>query len=125
MRFEAALLGVVVISGACATSGNPQAAAHVEMREGVRAAQRSYWQEALFRFERARNLNPTNGEVLNNLAVAFEALGRYDEALAAYKQALQDTPKSSLIRKNYARFAEFYTSYAKGVKPKENSDAPR
>jgi len=125
MRFEAALLGLAVISGACTSSSNPQAAAHAEMREGVRAAQRSYWQEAFFRFERARNLNPTNGEVLNNLAVSLEALGRYDEALAAYKQALQDTPKSSLIRKNYARFAEFYTSYAKGVKPKEESDAPR
>jgi Flp pilus assembly protein TadD len=125
MRFEAAILGLAVISGACASGGNPQAAAHVEMREGVKAAQRSYWQEALFRFERARNLNPTNGEVLNNLAVALEALGRYDEALAAYKKALQDTPKSNMIRKNYARFAEFYTSYAKGVKPKEDSDAPR
>ena len=125
MRFEAALLGFAVISSGCASGGNPQAAAHVEMREGVKAAQRSYWQEALFRFERARNLNPTNGEVLNNLAVALEALGRYDEALAAYKKALQDTPKSNMIRKNYARFAEFYTSYAKGVKPKEDSDAPR
>jgi Flp pilus assembly protein TadD len=125
MRFEAALLGLAVISGACASGGNPQATAHVEMREGVKAAERSYWQEALFRFDRARNLNPTNGEVLNNLAVALEALGRYDEALAAYKQALKNTPKSSVIRKNYARFAEFYTSYAKGVKPKEESDAPR
>jgi Flp pilus assembly protein TadD len=95
------------------------------MREGVKAAQRGYWQEALFRFERARNVDPKDAEVLNNLAVAFEALGRYGEALATYKQAIQDTPKSSIIRKNYARFAEFYTSYAKGVKPKEGSDAPR
>ena len=27
--------------------------------------------------------------------------------------------------RNYARFAEFYTSYAQGVKPKEESDATR
>jgi len=125
MRLGVVVLGLAVISGACASSSKPQTTPHAEMREGVRAAQRSYWQEALFRFERARNLNPKNGEVLNNLAVALEALGRYDEALVAYKQALQDTPKSSIIRKNYARFAEFYTSYAKGVKPKEGSDAPR
>ena len=125
MRLGVAVLGLAVISGACASSGKPQAAAHVEMREGVKAAQRGYWQEALFRFERARNVDPNDAEILNNLAVALEALGRYDEALAAYKQALQDTPKSSIIRKNYARFAEFYTSYAKGVKPKEGSDAPR
>jgi len=125
MRLRVAVLGLAVISGACASSGTPQVMAHAEMREGVKAAQRGYWQEALFRFERARNVNPTDGEILNNLAVAFEALGRYGEALATYKQALQDTPKNSTIRKNYARFAEFYTSYAKGVKPKEGSDAPR
>ncbi len=125
MRLWVAVLGLAVISGACASSGKPQTVAHAEMREGVKAAQRGYWQEALFRFERARNVNPTDGEILNNLAVAFEALGRYGEALATYKQALQDTPKNSTIRKNYARFAEFYTSYAKGVKPKEGSDAPR
>jgi Flp pilus assembly protein TadD len=125
MRIWVVVLGLAIISGACATSGKPQASAHAEMREGVKAAQRGYWQEALFRFERARNVKPTDGEILNDLAVAFEALGRYAEALATYKQALQDTPKSSIIRKNYARFAEFYTSYAKGVKPKEGSDAPR
>lgn len=125
MRLGVAILGLAVISCACASSGKPQAVAHADMREGVKAAQRGYWQEALFRFERARNVDPKDAEVLNNLAVAFEALGRYGEALATYKQAIQDTPKSSIIRKNYARFAEFYTSYAKGVKAKEGSDAPR
>jgi Flp pilus assembly protein TadD len=125
MRISVVVLGLAIISGACASSGKPQAMAHAEMREGVKAAQRGYWQEALFRFERARNEDPKDAEVLNNLAVALEALGRYGEALATYKQALQDTPKSTVIRKNYARFAEFYTSYAKGVKTKEGSDAPR
>ena len=125
MRLGVVVLALAVITGACASSAKPQAVAHTEMREGVKAAQRGYWQEALFRFERAHNVDPKNAAILNNLAVAFEALGRYAEALATYKQALQDTPKSSAIRKNYARFAEFYTSYAKGVKPKEGSDAPR
>jgi Flp pilus assembly protein TadD len=124
MRYGLAVLGLALISGACASSNTPKAQANAEMGFGVDAARRSYWQEALFRFERARALDPQNGKLLNNLAVALEARGRYDEALATYKQALQDTPKNSLIRKNYARFAEFYTSYAKGVKPKEGSDAP-
>jgi Flp pilus assembly protein TadD len=125
MRYGLAVLGLALISGACASSNSPKAQANAEMGFGVDAAQRSYWQEALFRFERARALDPQNGKLLNNVAVALEALGRYDEALATYKQALQTTPKNSLIRRNYARFAEFYTSYAKGVKPKEGPDAPR
>ncbi len=119
-----AVVVLALVSGACASSGTV-ADAHAEMREGVRAAQNGYWQEALFRFQNARALEPTDAEVLNNLAVALEALGRYDEALAAYKQALQGGSKPSALRRNYARFAEFYSSYAKGVKPKEASDASR
>jgi len=125
MRLGVVVLGLAVVSAACASGTNPRAQARGEMEFGVQAAQRNYWQEALFRFERARNLDPTNEKILNNVAVALEALGRYDEALAAYKKALQETPKDRIIRRNYARFAEFYTSYAKGVKPKEASDAPR
>jgi Flp pilus assembly protein TadD len=125
MRFGVVVLGLALISGACASSTKPAALANAEVNEGVKGAQRGYWQEALFRFERARKLTPGNGQILNNLAVSFEALGRYDEALTAYKQALLATPKDNVIRKNYARFAEFYTSYAKGVKPKVGPDALR
>ncbi|MFI5165485.1 MAG: tetratricopeptide repeat protein [Thermoanaerobaculales bacterium] len=100
--------------------------ANAEMRAGVWAAQHNYWQEALFRFERAKALKPNDPEVLNDVAVALEALGRYDEALKTYKLALQGSPKSIALKKNYARFAEFYTSYAKGVQPKkEDSNATR
>lgn len=124
MRFAFGVLVTTIISVACASSG-AQSQAHAEMREGVRAAQRNYWQEALFRFQNARAIDPSDPEVLNNLAVALEALGRYDEALVTYKQALQSGSKPSALRRNYARFAEFYSSYAKRVKPKESTDAPR
>ncbi len=124
MRFGVVFLGLAVLSAACASS-KPAVHAKAEIKEGVEAAARSYWQEALFRFQRARSVEPTNAQVLNNLAVALEALGRYDEALATYKEALKVKPKDTIIRKNYARFAEFYTSYAKGVKPKEGPDALR
>jgi Flp pilus assembly protein TadD len=94
-----------------------------EMVLGAAAARRGYWQEALFRFERAQSKSPADAEVLNDVAVAQEALGRYDDALKTYKAALQREPHNTTIRRNYARFAEFYASYARGVKPKEGSDA--
>jgi Flp pilus assembly protein TadD len=125
MRFGVVILGLAVVSGACSSTTKPAKQAYAEMNEGVQGARRGYWQEALFRFERASTLTPGNGQILNNLAVTLEALGRYDEALAMYKQALRATPKDNIIRKNYARFAEFYTSYAKGVKPKVGPDALR
>ncbi|MFH1177116.1 MAG: tetratricopeptide repeat protein [Acidobacteriota bacterium] len=119
-----ATLSLLALLG-CASASKPSARADDELKTGVQVAQRGYWQEALFRFSRARDLKPTDAEVLNNLAVAQEALGKYDDALATYKQALAIAPKSTVIRRNYARFAEFFTSYARGVKPKGGSDAPR
>ncbi len=123
MRWGFGVLAVVAIGGAACASSGPAAAAHAQLREGVRAAQRGYWQEALFRFEKARAAEPSDPEVLNNVAVALEALGRYDDALATYKKALESGAKPTALRRNYARFAEFYSSYAKGAKPKEGSDA--
>jgi Flp pilus assembly protein TadD len=107
----------------CASSSSPPKQAAREMREGVRAATRKYWQEALFRFERAHTLDATNPQILNNLAVALESMGRYDEALTVYKDALKLVPHNTVIKKNYARFAEFYSSYARGVKPKKDDNA--
>jgi len=95
------------------------------MRVGVEAGRRGYWQEALFRFERAFAKEPASGELLNNLAVTQEALGRFDDALATYKDALKAEPKNQNIRRNYARFAEFYSSYARGVRPKADSNETR
>ena len=117
MRWGLGFLALVLVLSGCASSGAATADANAQMREGVRAAQRNYWQEALFRFERARDLEPKDGEILNNLAVALEAMGRYEDALATYKQALKDTPKNSVIRRNYARFAEYYTSLQRPTGP--------
>ena len=118
-------LATATLAIACASGGGGSRSANDEVREGVRVAQLGYWQEALFRFGRARELSPNDLVVLNNLAVAQEALGRYDDALATYKLALQKEPKNTVVRKNYARFAEFFTSYARGAKPKGDSGATR
>ncbi len=110
---------------ACASGGSAAHNALTDVREGVRVARLGYWQEALFRFGRANQVTPDDEVILNNLAVAQEALGRYDEALATYKLALKKAPKNTVIRKNYARFAEFFTSYARGAKPKGDEGATR
>jgi Flp pilus assembly protein TadD len=122
VRSAIAIAGVLLSLG-CASSKGTSAKAGQEMGFGLKAAEHGYWQEALFRFERARKLKPDDAEILNNLAVAQEALGHYDDALATYKDALKRAPSNSTIRRNYARFAEFFTSYARGAKPKEVTDA--
>ena len=78
---------------------------------GADMAKRGLWKEALFRFQQADRLQPGNSHVLNNIAVAYEALGLFDKALDAYQQALKAGPQEKELRANYSRFLEFYQSF--------------
>src|SRR4051794_39724262 len=48
---------------------------------GVDMARRGLWNEALFRFREAEKLDPENPRIQSNLAVAYEASGKFDQAL--------------------------------------------
>ena len=74
-------------------------------------ARRGLWAEALFRFERADRLKPNEARTLSNLAVASEALGRFEAAQDYYRRALEVRPSDRDIRGNYDRFLGFYESY--------------
>lgn len=78
---------------------------------GAQMAGRGLWAEALFRFERANQLNPNHARTLSNLGVSSEALGRFDDALGYYRRALELRPNDREIRGNYDRFLGFYEAY--------------
>lgn len=82
-----------------------------QLQFGVDMARRGLWNEALFRFKRALVSRPGDAEVLNNIAVAYEALGLFEEALESYKAALEASPDNRDLRANYSRFLEFYQSF--------------
>lgn len=106
------LLGSTLLIASCASGGTASSGTAARQLEfGVTMAQRGLWSEALFRFERAQRLDPNSFRVLNNLAVAYEANGRFDDALATYRRALALDPANRELRRNYARFVEFYQSF--------------
>lgn len=74
---------------------------------GVQMAHANLWREAMFRFRRAVELNPNDAQAHNNLAVAYEANGDYDNALKEYREALRLDRSNQYIQKNYSRFVEF------------------
>ena len=86
---------------------------------GVKMARRGLWSEALFRFKQARRLDPSNPRVLNNMAVAYEALGHFDKALETYQEAVRLQSSDRDLRKNYSRFVEFYRAF----RPDDQKDA--
>lgn len=104
------LLGLLPV--ACTSAGdNPSKEASAEMEFGYKAASRGYWQEALWRFDQANELTPDQPRILNNLAVAQEANGLYEQALLTYQHGLAIEPANKALKRNYARFQEFYTSF--------------
>ena len=119
-------LGLAPQAGHTAEKGD----AGSQLQFGVDMARRGLWNEALFRFKRALVSRPGDPEVLNNIAVAYEALGLFDEALETYKEALAASSGNRDLRANYSRFLEFYQSFkpaeevAEEEAPAEAESAP-
>jgi Flp pilus assembly protein TadD len=107
-----AFAAAVLMTAGCSSYARTDKAA-TQISFGSAVARRGLWREAEFRFEKAVEKEPGNARAHNNLAVALEASGEFARALAEYKRALELDPNDSYIRRNYARFAEFYTSYTR------------
>lgn len=114
MNKVAPLLAIVLATAACGSYARTEKA-ETQISFGSAVARRGLWREAAFRFQKAVEKEPLNARAHNNLAVALEASGDFARALAEYKRALELDPNDSYIRRNYARFAEFYTSYTRTI----------
>ncbi len=125
MRLHATPSWIVCLALAAAAAGcsgySPGDDAGAQLRFGVQMAQRGLWSEALFRFEKAERIDPDNPRILNDLAVAQEAAGRYEDALATYKKALGLAPGDRDLKENYAHFVDFYEGFRP---PKPGEAAP-
>jgi Flp pilus assembly protein TadD len=73
---------------------------------GIKVAENGLWNEALYRWQKAVELDPTYAAAWNNLAIAYEHEGKFDQAKKAYEKALELDPKNLMIRQNYDLFKE-------------------
>jgi tetratricopeptide (TPR) repeat protein len=103
------LVLALILLAPLAASGDGKASKQLEF--GTDMAKRGLWSEALFRFRQADSLEPGNVRILNNIAVSYEALGLFDQALEAYQAALRASPEDRRLRSNYSSFAEFYQNF--------------
>ncbi len=105
---SARILGLVLIlavaSASPAWAQRKQAKEQVEF--GIQVAQRGLWKEAIYRWERATQMDPTYAAAFNNLAVAYEHEGQLAKARAAYEKAIALEPDNALVRQNYDLFKE-------------------
>ncbi|HXG88070.1 MAG TPA: tetratricopeptide repeat protein [Vicinamibacterales bacterium] len=73
---------------------------------GIQVAQRGLWREAIYRWERATQIDPSYAAAFNNLAIAYEHEGQLDKARGAYEKATAVEPDNAMIRQNFDLFKE-------------------
>jgi type IV pilus assembly protein PilF len=97
---------VFLLFAACPSWAEQRGQAKEQVEFGVQVAQRGLWREAIYRWERATQLDPTYAAAFNNLAVAYEHEGQLAKAREAYEKALALEPNNALVRQNYDLFKE-------------------
>jgi tetratricopeptide (TPR) repeat protein len=100
LAFPSAVLALSLLAS-CATS-RPQD----QLRFGIWASERSLWDEAIFRWKKAAEANPKSAAAHNNLAVAYEKKGLFEDALKEYGLALKLDPENSYVKSNYKNCQE-------------------
>jgi Tfp pilus assembly protein PilF len=89
-----------------------------QVQFGVTAAQKGLWDEAIFRWKKEVQSNPGSAAAHNNLAVAYELKGDWDEAKKEYEAALKLSPDNSHIKTNFENFK-------KNLEAKEEDDTKK
>jgi Flp pilus assembly protein TadD len=103
----------VAILVACAATlsavpsfANARNDAKSQVEFGINVAQRGLWREAIYRWEKATELDPTYAAAFNDLGIAYEHEGQLDKARKAYEKAIELDPNNSQVRQNYELFKE-------------------
>jgi Tfp pilus assembly protein PilF len=73
---------------------------------GISVAQRGLWREAIYRWQRATEIDPSYAAAYNNLAVAYEHEGDFEKARQSYEKAVELDPNNALVKQNYELFKE-------------------
>ena len=101
-----ALVACAVVSIAAPSYADAKGDAKAQVEFGINVAQRGLWREAIYRWEKATQIDPTYVAAYNDLAIGYEHEGQLDKARKAYEKALQLDPNNSQIRQNYELFKE-------------------
>ncbi len=103
-------LALLVVAGAAVSAASVSADSRSDAREqvefGINVAQRGLWREAIYRWEKAVELDPKYAAAFNDLGIAYEHEGQLDKARRAYEKALAIEPNNTQIRQNYDLFKE-------------------
>ncbi len=87
---------------------------------GIQAARQDLWDEAIFRWKKVILSDPNSAAAHNNLAVAYEKKGLWEEAKNEYEIALKLSPGNSHIKANYQNFKRNNEPFDEDKKDEKN-----
>jgi Flp pilus assembly protein TadD len=102
--FATVFVAALVASPPLLADARSDAKSQVEF--GISVAQRGLWREAIYRWQKATEVDPTYAAAFNDLAIAYEHEGQLDKARKAYEKAVELDPNNSQIQQNYELFKE-------------------
>ncbi len=110
---------VALVALAAAVSASPALAdakseAKSQVEFGINVAQRGLWREAIYRWQKATELDPTYVAAYNDLAIAYEHEGQLEKARKAYEKAIELDPNNAQVRQNYELFKEINDRTSQG-----------
>ena len=97
------LLALVILNSACSSSRPID-----QINFGIKAAQLDLWDEAIFRWKKYLQIEPESAAAHNNLAVAYEKKGLWEEAKEQYELALKYDPEDKHINASFKKFMRRY-----------------
>ena len=106
MLFRASVTIAALLVFAPAVRADQRSDAKAQVEFGIKVAQNGLWKEAAYRWKKAVELDPTYAAAWNNLAIAHEQQGDFDNAEEAYAKAVALDPDNVMIRQNYDLFRE-------------------
>jgi len=106
MRLTAASVLFLLVLSAAPAAADARGDAQKQVEFGIAVAQRGLWREAIYRWLRAVDIDPTYAAAHNNLGIAYEHEGELDKARASYEKAIEIEPDNTFIKQNYELFKE-------------------
>lgn len=103
-----ALLSLLILASAAPLRADAREEAEKQVKFGIQVAQHRLWREAVQRFERATEIDPSYAPAWNNLGIALEQQGDLEDAERAYARARTLDPDNQYIRQNYELFREIH-----------------
>ena len=86
-----ALAVLMTVASALPALADARSDAKAQVAFGISVAQRGLWREAIYRWEKAVEIDPTYAAAFNDLAIAYEHEGQLEKARKAYERRSNST----------------------------------